>query len=476
LLNVTTEPLEDCQVLMTVEVDEKQTSKLLKAAAGRISRQVRIPGFRPGKAPYNVIVRRFGEEAIRNEALEDLSKSVFEQALEQAEVEPYAQASLQDVTWNPLVMKVRVPVAPVVELGDYRALRIEVEPVEVTEAELEEALGKLQDDYATWNPVERPAQLGDLVTMAVKEQVDDEVLAEHESVDHELIEIEEEGNGPDLTTPLIGLSAGDEKEFIATYPETVDDPRYAGQEVTVSVEVHSVKEKEIYPLDDDFAQTVGDFDTLEGLKEKLTEDMRRRKEREADRELGEKAFEQLIENAERIEWPEVLEEEEIDQALEAQDRRLQQNGLSLDTYLSMQKKTRDDLREEYRPSVQERLQRSLVLSKVVELEDISVGGHEITDQIDRMSILAGEQGAALREALTTPASMRHIASDLLASKAMERLVEIVKGEADAEREATEETEKQVKAEIDAEQKIETEVEEEKELEEVETGAEAAVDE
>jgi trigger factor len=476
LLNVTTEPLEDCEVLITVEVDEKQTNNLLKAAAGRIARQVRIPGFRPGKAPYNVIVRRFGEEVIRNEALEDLSKSVFEQALDQAEVEPYAQASLEDVTWDPLVMKVRVPVAPVIELGDYRAMRMEVEPVEVTETELEEALGKLQDDYATWNPVERPAQLGDLVTMAVKEQVDDEVLAENESVDYELVEIEEEGSGPDLTTPLIGLSAGDEKEFIATYPETVDDPRYAGQEVTVSVEVHGVKEKESYPLDDDFAQTVGDFDTLEGLKEKLTEDMRRRKEREADRELGEKAFEQLIENAGRIEWPEVLEEEELDQALEEQDRRLQQNGLSLDTYLSMQKKTRDDLREEYRPAVRERLQRSLVLSKVVELEDISVGGHEITDQIDRMSILAGEQGAALREVLTTPDSMRHIASDLLASKAMERLVEIVKGEADAEPETTQETEKQVKAEIDAEQKIETEVEEEKELEEVETAASAPVDE
>ena len=100
MLNVTTDPLENCEVLMTVEVDQKQTDKLLKSAAGRISRQVRIPGFRPGKAPYRVIVQRFGEEVIRNEALEDLSKSVFEQALEQADVEPYAPASLEDVTWD----------------------------------------------------------------------------------------------------------------------------------------------------------------------------------------------------------------------------------------------------------------------------------------------------------------------------------------------------------------------------------------
>ena len=487
MLEVTTDPLEDCEVLMTVEVDEQQTDKLLKAAARRIARQVRIPGFRPGKAPYRVIVQRFGEDVVREEALEDLSKSVFEQALEQADVEPYAPAQLEDVSWDPLMMKVRVPVAPVVELGDYRAMRMEVEPVEVSDAELNEALEGLQDEYATWNPVERPAQLGDLMTMAVKEQVGDETLAENENVEFELTEVDEDSERPDLTTPLIGLSAGEAKEFTVTYPESVQDPRYAGKEVTVSVDVHSVKEKEVYPLDDDFAQTVGDFDTLEELAKKLTEDIRRRKQREADRELGEEALQQLIENAERIEWPKALEEDEIDQALEEQDRRLQGSGLSLDTYLSMQKQTREEFREDLREAIEERLQRSLVIGKLVELEDLSVEGHELTDQIDRMSMLAGERGAELREALTTPDGMRHVASDLLASKVMERLVQIVKGEAEDEGELEEEAEAELEteavgeietdAEIGTEAKIETEIEikedeEEKEMTAAETDTEA----
>jgi trigger factor len=478
LLNVTTEPLENCEVLMTVEVDEKQTDKLLKAAAGRISRQVRIPGFRPGKAPYRVIIQRFGEEVVRDEAMEDLSEAVFKQALEQTELEPYAPASLEDVSWDPLVMKVRVPVPPVVELGDYRAMRIDAEPVEVGETEVDEALQELQDEYATWNPVERPAQLGDLVTMAVTEQSGAEILAQNESVEYELTQPDEDDTGPDLTTPLIGLAAGEEKEFNATYPEAFSDPRYAGQEVTVSVKVHGVKEKELYPLDDDFAQTVGDFDTLEQLTEKLTEDIRRRKEREADNELGEQALVQLIESAERIEWPKALEEEEIDQALEEQDRRLQENGLSLDTYLSMQKKTREELREEYRPAVQERLRRSLVLSKLVELENLRVAGHEVTDRIDRMSMLAGERGAELREALTTPDSLRYIANDLLTSKARERLVQIVRGEVEEEtgEEDEEETEQEPGAEIDEEIEAEAEQETEKEAVEVGAGAEASVDE
>jgi trigger factor len=428
LLKVITDPLENCEVLMTVEVDEQQTEKLLKSAAQRISKQIRIPGFRPGKAPYRIIVQRVGEEAVRNEALEDLSQSVFKRALEQAELEPYALASMEDISWDPLVMKVRVPVAPVVELGDYHQMRLEVEPVEVSESEVDQALEELQEENAVRTPVERPAQLGDLVTMAVKEQAGDEVLAENENVEYELVEIDEDNPGPDLSTPLIGMSAGDEKEFAVTYPETVEDDRYAGKEVTVSVKVYSVKETELYPLDDDFAQTVGDFDTLQELKENLTEDIRQRKERQSDNELGQEALEQLIESAERVEWPKALEDEEIDQALSEQDRRLQQSGLNLETYLVMQKKTREQLGEEFRPAVQDKVRRSLVLGKLIELEDLSIAGHEVTGQIDRLSMLAGERGTELRQALSAPDSMRHIANDLLTSKALDRLVQIVKGE------------------------------------------------
>ena len=452
MLNVTTEPLENCEVLMTVEVDEQQTEKLLKTAAQRISRQIKIPGFRPGKAPYRLLVQRVGEETVREEALEDLSQSIFKQALEQADLEPYAQASLEDVSWEPLVMKVRVPTAPVVELGDYRSLRLEPEVVEVTEEEVGDALEDLRQQYAVWNPVERPAQLGDLVTMAVKEHSGDQLLAENESVEYELKPAEEGEAGPDLTTPLIGLSAGEEKEFTVTYPQTVDDPRYAGKDITISVNVYAVKEKELYPLDDDFAQTVGDFDTLEEFKEKLRGDIREEKQRQADRKLAEEALKQVIEDAERVEWPKVLEEEEIDHALEDQDQRLQGEGLSLDTYLSMQKKTREALREEFRPATQERLRRSLVMGKLADLEHLSIAGHEITGQIDRLSLLAGERSQEMREALATPDNIQHVVSDLLAAKVRERLVKIVKGEAETEEQ---ETQPQPEAEAEAEANTES---------------------
>ena len=428
MLKVTTAPAESCEMLMTVELDEREADKLLKAAAQRISRQVRIPGFRPGKVPYQTVVRRVGEEAIRAEALEDLSQKVFKQALEQAQLEPYAQASLEEVTWDPLVLKVRVPTPPVVELGDYGAMRLEIEPVQVSEAEINQALEGLQKSRTNWKPVERPAQLGDRLVMAVKEQAGDQILTEDEDVRFELEQLPEDSRGPDLTTPLLGLATGDEREFRVTYPPDASDPRYAGKEVSISVKADRVEEGEIYPLDDDFAQMVGDFDTLEELKQNVSDDLRRQKQREADAELGQQALEKLIEGAPRVEWPKALEEEEIDRALEERDRRLQQSGLSLDTYLGMQKKTRDELREELRPAVRQRLRRSLVLSKLIELEDLSISGHEVSGQIDRLSLLAGERSPDVRQALTRPDSVRYIANDLLTAKVVERLAQIVKGE------------------------------------------------
>ena len=428
MLNVTTEPLENCEVLMTVEVDEQQTDTLLKAAAQRISKQVRIPGFRPGKAPYSTVVRRIGEEAIHNETLKDLSQSVFKQALEEAKLEPYDLASMEDISWSPLVMKVRVPIAPIVELGDYRALRLEAKPVEASETEINEDMERLQEEYATLNPVEWPAQLGNLITMDMEQRAGDEVLAHDEHVEYELVEIGEDESKPDLTTPLLGVLAGDEKEFTVAYPETYRDSRVAGKEVTIRVKVDSVKDKEIYPLDDEFAQIVGDFDTLQQLKDKLAEAIRDRKQREADAELAKEALKQVVENAQRVEWPKALEEKELDQALARHDSELRQSGLSLDTHLSMQKKTREQLREEIRPATQEQLRRSLVLGKLVDLENLSITGHEVTGQIDRLSMMAGQRRAELRQALTTPDNVQYIMSDLLTSKVMERLVQIVKGE------------------------------------------------
>jgi trigger factor len=263
-VKVTTEQLEHCESLLTLELDPKDEQELLKKAAQRIARDVNIPGFRRGKAPYSTIVRRFGLEVIQQEAMEKMADKLLKDGLKQADIEPYGQIQLDGVSWDPLVIKLRVPTQPKVELGDYRAIRLDAEPVEVTDEDAENSLKRLLEQVATWSPVERPAELGDLISMTITEQAGETVLVENEAVEFELTEPSTDGdaNQIDLTTPLLGLSAGESKTFTVKYPDDFKNVDFAGKEITITADVSGVKVKELDPLDDDFAKQVSDFETL----------------------------------------------------------------------------------------------------------------------------------------------------------------------------------------------------------------------
>ncbi|MGC8880004.1 MAG: trigger factor, partial [Anaerolineae bacterium] len=409
MLKVTTEPLENCQVLMTVEVDDAQADQLLKAAARRISTQVQIPGFRPGKAPYSLIVRRFGEEAVREEALEDLSGKIFREALKQANLEPFAPASMEEVSRQPLVMKVRVPLAPVVELGDYHTLRLEPTPVEITEEEVDQALAEMQERYASWETVERPAQVGDRL------EVDMRIEADSKSSSREkvlvLIREPEENKYAAILNAMIGMSAGEERTV--TVPsalfleneeneededaeelveEEVEESERSGGKATVWIKVHSVQEKHLYPLDDDFAQMVGEFNTLQELRDKVHASLIEEKQKKIEREQTAQAVERIMSEMARVEWPPVLEESAIDRWVSGLEQRLKQQGMPLQTYLRTQQKSLEQLREEIRPQVQRQLRRSLVLQEIARREGISVEPDEVLRYIEMMATRAQSHG------------------------------------------------------------------------------------
>lgn len=427
MLKVTTEPLEKCEVLMTVEVDGARVSQLMKAAAKRIATRVQIPGFRPGKAPYAMVERRFGEEAIRHEALDDLGDQVFREALKEANLEPYAAPAMEDISWQPLTMKVRIPVAPVVELGDYRALRLTAPEVEVSEADVDEALVKLQDERATWKAVDRPAQIGDKVALAARVSARGKTVVDDDDAQLILAERGADDTGPDLLTPLVGASAGEDREFVVTYPEDYSQADLAGADATVEVRVHQVLERETYPLDDDFAQMVGDFSSLAELRDKMQTDLLQQKQYRADRELADRTFQEIVAGATRIEWPAVAETEALDRWMNGVERNLKQHGLPLDDYLRTQQKTRDQYREEVRPRVQEQLRLSFVAQEIATREGLVVDTGEIMNYIEMMGDMAGDRRDEVLQSLTSRSGVRQVAQDLLDAKMRERLLRIVKG-------------------------------------------------
>ena len=147
--SVTTEPREDRQLAVMIQVDQERVDRELRKAAGKVAGQYRIPGFRKGKAPYNIIVQQFGLANLYNEFVEDLGQELFQQAIVQEKIEPYAQASLEDVQFNPLVYKLLVPLEPEVQLGDYRDLRVEEPTATVDDATVENRLEQYREQYAS---------------------------------------------------------------------------------------------------------------------------------------------------------------------------------------------------------------------------------------------------------------------------------------------------------------------------------------
>ncbi len=455
-MEVTTETLERCEVLLTITVEAKQAEKTLLKAAREISKRYKIPGFRPGKAPLNVIIRNLGPKIVEETVIDMEGDKILEQALATANVTPFAKIDLENVTLQPLSLTVRVPTKPEVLLGDYRNLSVEVKPIEpVTEKDVDRIMEHIRDRHAHWVPVERAAEYGDMVSMILTRKKGDTVLSENESLDYQLvsptadntadkIDIEfeddeadddESDNGAvsdepaEFVSQIVGLSEGDEKTFTITYPQNYTDTSYAGEDITISVSVESVKEKEVDPLDDMFAQAIGSCETMAEWREKIHKEIRSKRQQERDNEIAEAYLTQVIETAERIDWPMMFEEQILNERLEELTKNLRSTNLTPEAFYKMSNITAEGWREATRIQVNGQLKRGLALSKLAELENIRISNTELSNQAKLVAESMGYGEQMQKQIMETPELYENISNDLLTAKVMERLVKIAKGEA-----------------------------------------------
>ena len=423
-MKVTVERMPDSQVLLNIEIDPERVESSLDQAYRRIAPRARVPGFRPGKAPRAILERHYGREVLLHEALDQLVPKVVQEAIEAEALDIVARPELEITSLEPVVVKATVPVRPTVDLGDYRALRVEREPVVVDPARVDESLEELRRRYATVEPVERPVEEGDVIRADVRATTDGVELQDEEDV--ELTVREDQLHGlPGLYPHLLGLSAGDTRTVTVTAPESAGE--LAGETIEYTVTVKDVKAQTLPELDDEFAREVGEsFPTLAALRERIESDLRERLEREADNKLEEEALKRLAEQA-TIEFPPQLVEREVermlrDQGVPGDDRRtferfLQRVGLS-----------EEQLRAEFRPVATERVRNSLVLVRLRELEGITVSPAEVEAELDRM---AGDspRAAEIRRLFDTESGRDAIERTLLTRRTLERLRQIVLGEA-----------------------------------------------
>ena len=441
-MKIETEDLEDREVQLTVEVPSERLQSAMRTTARRLSRETKIPGFRPGKAPYHIIVSKFGEEVVFQEALDDLGQEIYRQALDQSEIEPYGPGALNEiVSRDPLVLRYTVPLLPEVDLGNYRELRIPYQEPEVSDEVFEEALERLRQSQALIEPADRPVQISDVVVIDIRGELreppdeKDAILLDNKGIEV-LVTEDTDWPVPGIADHLIGLEAGSESNFDYTFPEDYPSEDLRELIADFHIKILEVKSRFVPEWSDNLASNIGEYDNLLDLRLKLRENLQKRAQQEKDAEFTQQVIEAIVEGA-TVSFPPLMLQEETDELMTELERSLQGQNLSLDDYKNLENKTEEEIRNELEPRARKRLTRALVLGKLVEQEKIEVDDEEVDSEIDRIVAPFKEHAEELRKSFDNPMGRRRLTLDLLTNKAINRLVAIAKGEADVPEETSE---------------------------------------
>jgi trigger factor len=427
--------LDTHEAQLTVTLETEQVEKAMKAAARRLSRQARIPGFRKGKAPYWRVAQAFGENAIFEEALEHLTQDVYKEALDESELDPYGPGSLENVETDPVVLTFTVPLRPKVDLGDYRSVRLPYEMPEVTDEDVNNTLQSLREQRAVVEIVERPAQMGDQLVLDIfgalvpegQETLDDEeavpdedVLVDEDSMDFVLYEDPDRDLLPGFAANLVGMAAGDEKEFALEVSEDFENENLAGRTAFFEVTCEQVSSRTLPELNDTFAAdlTDGEQETLLELRMEVRKRLETNAEDEANEPYFEELMEKVIEGA-TLAYPPMTVDDFVDREIERLDQNLRQRGLTLDDLLRIKKQTREDLAKEYREPAENNLKRALILGEVVDAEELEPNEDDIDEQLKELfGERATELGAGFRDSFR---------QNMISNRAVKRVIDIGKG-------------------------------------------------
>ena len=416
----TVETLSPTRAKLTVEVPFEELKPSLDAAYKTIAQQINVPGFRRGKVPPMVIDRQVGRGAVLDQAINDALPRLYVEALQANELEPLAQPEI-DITKfednESLEFTAEVDVRPEVDLPDYNGLDVTVDDIAVSDADVEEQVQALRERFASLSEVDRPAADDDFVVMDLVARKDGEVVEGAEVTDMSY-QVGRGGMLDGLDETLVGMAAGDER----TFTSQLLGGEQQGEDVEVEVKVSSVKAQELPELDDDFAQTASEFDTVE----ELTEDIRTRLARGKRLEQAAAARDAVLQKLlDLVEVP--LPDGVVDSELTARRDQIQQQlgfaGMSMEQYLDSEKQTVDEFETDLEKRVRDAVAAQFVLDSIAKKEQIGVDEGELQEHLMRRAQQSGQNPQEFMQHMIEHNHIPEMVSEVLRGKALASVVE-----------------------------------------------------
>jgi len=373
-VKVTKEILENKKVKLEIHVEPETFEEGMQKAYLKNRKSIAIPGFRKGKAPRKIIERFYGEAIFYEDAINEVFPKVYDKAVKETGIVPVDSPSVDIVQigeGQDLILTAEVDVKPDVELGQYKGIEVEKVEYTVSEDDVEHQLEHIAEDNARWVSIEdRSVQEGDLVTLDYAGTIDGEAF-EGGTAEKQPLEIGSNRFIPGFEEQLIGLSKEEEKDITVTFPEDYHVEDLKGKEAVFHVKIHEIKEKELPEIDDEFAKDVSEFSTLEEYKADLKLKLQESAEKNARNQMENQLLAKVAENA-KVDIPEVMIENEIDNMMQDMDMRLRYSGMSMENFLQMSNTSMEQFREQYRDSAYNRVKTQLVLEAISKAETIEV--------------------------------------------------------------------------------------------------------
>ena len=419
-MKINNKKLENAIVELTVAFDSEEWKATQEKALDKLAKNVKIDGFRPGKAPAAMVRARVSKASVLEEATDMILQTKFVEILTEANVEPVAQPALsvQKVDADELEVQILVPVKPQVELGEYKGLEVKKGRVTVTKKEIEEQLANYQTQFAELTVKEGgKVAKGDTAVIDFEGFVDGVAFEGGKGENYPL----EIGSGsfiPGFEDQVIGMTVDKEQDIVVTFPEDYGADDLAGKEATFKVTVHEIKEKHLPEIDDELAKDVNidGVETLDQLKDHIKANIKTRKESENENKFMDDLYKAIVASS-KVEDSDALLEQEQGLMLQEVEQNLQRQGLNFEVYQQFTGKSKDDIKEDIKPQAEERVKLNAILAAIIEEEKLAVSDEELETELKTIAEYYQKELDEVKKIFE--GNMSRIENDLLTRKAVD---------------------------------------------------------